>query len=76
MIEWYEDQISFTYSQERTKPQMFFSVNLAASDIAGKNRRTDTIVLCTKTLCNECEKYDFSLQSFNKDGDDLTYSYE
>ena len=42
----------------------FFSVKLAAADIAETIRRFNTTVLCVKPLRSECKKYNFSKSSY------------
>ena len=55
---------------------MFFSTNLQASDIAETVRKTDSTIICAKTLRHECEMFNFSLENSLKDGNDLIQSYQ
>ena len=54
LIDYYGDEICFTYPKDAKKSQMFFSTRVKSEDIAETLRRNDFIQKCGEYLREEC----------------------
>ena len=57
LIEFYGEDICFTYPKDKSKPQMFFSSSIRQADIVETLRDKNPIVECAQKLRDECENY-------------------
>ena len=72
----YGDNIAFTYSQDSSKPQMFYSVRIDTSRVAETVRRSDPVKDCSQLHQKDLKQYDFGLSSAYCDADDLKLSFK
>ena len=75
LIERFGDQNCFTYRNDYTKPEMFFSSAITSSNMAEVIRNVDPVTECAKSLRHECKEYDFRLDKAYCDADDLKCSF-
>ena len=64
LIDYYGDEICFTYPKDLKKSQMFFSTRVKSEDIAETLRRNDFIHKCCEYLRRmreECQNLDLGL---------------
>ena len=64
LIDYYGDEICFTYPKDVKKSQMFFSTRVKSEDIAETLRRNDFIHKCgeyLRRMREECQNLDLGL---------------
>ena len=76
LIKRFADTICFTYPRNRRQSQMFFSAEIAPSDVVETLRSTDAVKVCAAELRKECENDDFGLDSSYCDAADLQISMD
>ena len=68
------EEICFTYPRNKSKPQMFYSINICPADLVETLRQTNPRKVCAEKLRKECEEFDFLLDNSYCDGEDLECS--
>ena len=61
LIDYYGDEICFTYPKDAKKSQMFFSTRVKSEDIAETLRRNDFIQKCGEYLREQYQNLDFEI---------------
>ena len=74
LIEFYGEDICFTYPKDKSKPQMFFSSSIRQADIVETLRDKNPMVECAQKLRDECENYSFNLDDTNCKARDVANS--
>ena len=74
LIEFYGEDICFTYPKDQSKPQMFFSSSIRQADIVETLRVKNSIVECAQKLRDECQNYSFNLDDSNCNARDIENS--
>ena len=75
LIEFYGEDICFTYPKDKSKPQMFFSSSIRQADIVETLRDKNPMVECAQKLRDECENYSFNLDDTNCNARDVANSF-
>ena len=75
LIDYYGDEICFTYPKDAKKSQMFFSTRVKSEDIAETQRRNDFIQKCGEYLREECQNLDLGLTGSYCSADDIEISF-
>ena len=75
LIDYYGDEICFTYPKDAKKSQMFFSTRVKSEDIAETLRRNDFIQKCGEYLREECQNLDLGLTGSYCSADDIEISF-
>ena len=74
LIEFYGEEICFTYPKDKSKPQMFFSSSIRQTDIVETLRVKNSIAECAQKLRDECENSSFNLDDSNCNARDIANS--
>ena len=74
LIAHFREEICFTYPRDKSKPQMFYSTNICATDLVETICRTDSVKICAEKMRKECEEFDFLLDNSYCDAEDLECS--
>ena len=76
LISHFGENICFTYPNDKTKSQMFFSANICPVEVVETVRSTNLIKLCAEKLKKECKNYDFDLNNTLYDASDIKISMQ
>ena len=74
LIEFYGEEICFTYPKDKSKPQMFFSSSIRQADIVETLHFKNSIAECAQKLRDECKNYSFNLDDSNCNARDTANS--
>ena len=75
LIDYYGDEICFTYPKDAKKSQMFFSTRVKSEDIAETLRRNDFIQKCGEYFREKCQNLDLGLTGSYCSADDTEISF-
>ena len=76
LIDFFGEEICFTYPKDRKKSQMFFSTNVTTGDVIETLRTNESMKMCAGVLRKECEEFDFDLDGTYKNANDLRIAFE